>query len=60
MFREMSCGCIFSFKQGRVRICPEHRPERATGDGAADNWAIKGKPKLYPAHGTCVPGWSGK
>lgn len=34
MFHEFACGCIVSRFQGRVRICPAHRPAKATGDGA--------------------------
>lgn len=60
MFREYPCGCIVSIQQGRVRICEQHRPEQATGDGADQTWVRKGQPKLYPANGELVGEWSGK
>lgn len=60
MFREFPCGCMVSMYVGRVRCCDAHRPSKATGDGADGTWVRKGTPKLYPAHGEAVAGWTGK
>lgn len=52
MFHEFACGCIVSRFQGRVRICPAHRPAKATGDGAlASTDLLRYVVARYPANG---------
>ncbi len=58
MFNEFSCGCIVSLFQGRVRICANHRPEKATGDGAISAMGrFPGIVRQYPANGEMPKGW---
>jgi hypothetical protein len=62
MFREYKCGCIVSHYTGRVRICGLHAiaPGSSDGRGGVEHVPLKGKTKLYPAHGEMVRNWSGR
>lgn len=63
MFSESKCGCIWSIKQGRVRICSTHKIELGDGAGGWNQLMgsnITGVMRKYPANGVTVAGWSGK
>lgn len=59
MFTEFWCGCITSIEQGRVRICPSHRPQRADGSGAVAHSMLRGVKRYYPANGEMLSDWGG-
>ena len=59
MYREYGCGCVVSEQQGRVCICPTHRPHIGDGYGAVAQSVLRGRARYYPANGVPVPGWNG-
>lgn len=59
MFTEFKCGCIQSYTQGRVRICENHRLEKATGDGGTVTGKMPKVIRQYPANGMQVAAWDG-